>query len=51
MKKIVFSVIAGLALLQASAAELTWLTDVAKATETAKAENKAVLLNFTGSDW
>ena len=28
-----------------------WQTDYAKALETAKAENKQVLLEFTGSDW
>jgi thioredoxin-related protein len=28
-----------------------WQTDYAKALETAKAENKRVLLEFTGSDW
>jgi thioredoxin-related protein len=28
-----------------------WRTDYAKALETAKAENKRVLLEFTGSDW
>lgn len=28
-----------------------WQTDYAKALETAKAENKRVLLDFTGSDW
>jgi len=28
-----------------------WETDYAKALEKAKAENKRVLLNFTGSDW
>ena len=32
-----------------SAAE--WSTDYAKALETAKAQNKRVLLDFTGSDW
>ena len=31
--------------------ELNWTTDLGKAIETAKAENKAVLVNFTGSDW
>jgi disulfide reductase len=30
---------------------LIWTTDLEKAIETAKAENKAVLVNFTGSDW
>ena len=28
-----------------------WQTDYAKALETAKAQNKQVLLDFTGSDW
>jgi thioredoxin-related protein len=28
-----------------------WPTDYAKALETAKAQNKRVLLDFTGSDW
>jgi thioredoxin-related protein len=36
-------------LAQASAVE--WLTDLAKAKEQAKKENKVVLMNFTGSDW
>ena len=31
--------------------DLNWTTDLGKAIETAKAENKAVLVNFTGSDW
>jgi len=30
---------------------LTWSTDLPKAMEQAKAEKKAVLLDFTGSDW
>jgi len=33
------------------AQEAQWLTDKAKALEKAKAENKAVLMDFTGSDW
>lgn len=37
--------------LTAQAAELTWHTDMTKARETAKAQNKAVLVDFTGSDW
>jgi protein disulfide-isomerase len=28
-----------------------WLTDIEKAKEQAKKESKAILLNFTGSDW
>jgi len=31
--------------------DLIWTTDLGKAIETAKTENKAVLVNFTGSDW
>jgi protein disulfide-isomerase len=31
--------------------DLAWTTDLGKAIETAKEENKAVLVNFTGSDW
>jgi thioredoxin-related protein len=32
-------------------ADLNWLTDLPKAQAEAKAENKLVLMNFTGSDW
>ena len=31
--------------------ELNWTANLEKAIETAKSENKAVLVNFTGSDW
>src|SRR5438445_7310648 len=51
MKKIVIGLFAGLALLQAGAEELTWLTDVPKAVAKAKEEKKLVMLDFTGSDW
>lgn len=51
MKKIVITLLGCVALLQARAAELSWTTDLPKALETAKAEKKQVLLNFTGSDW
>lgn len=37
--------------LQTQAADLTWLTDLPKAQAEAKAENKLVLMDFTGSDW
>jgi thioredoxin-related protein len=50
MKKLLFS----LSLLMAihlGAAELNWLTSVPEAQKKAKAENKMVLLDFTGSDW
>jgi len=32
-------------------AENSWETDYKKAQQTAKAENKLLLINFTGSDW
>ena len=51
MKKIALSLIAVFSLWGASAAELEWLTDLAKAKSQAKAENKLVLMDFTGSDW
>src|SRR5688572_18026286 len=53
MKKIIalLGCIACLASLQATAAELEWLTDLGKAQAKAKAENKLVMLDFTGSDW
>jgi len=51
MKRLLFSVLAGLGVLQASAAELQWLTDLSKAQAQAKAENKLLVLYFTGSDW
>lgn len=35
----------------ACAGDAAWLTNYDKAIEQAKAENKAVLLDFTGSDW
>ena len=51
MKKMLIGMVAALALLQAGAEELTWMTDVPKAVEKAKAEKKLVMLDFTGSDW
>ena len=38
-----------MAMLRVARAE--WQTDYAKALETARAQNKRVLLDFTGSDW
>jgi len=35
----------------AGAAELQWMTDLPKAEAKAKAENKIVMMDFTGSDW
>ncbi len=52
MKKLGFGLLAaGLLVLQAGAAELQWMTDLPKAQAKAKAENKLVMLDFTGSDW
>jgi protein disulfide-isomerase len=56
MKKIAIGVLAagllaGWALLNVNAAEADWLTDLPKAQAKARAENKVVLLDFTGSDW
>src|SRR2546430_1281570 len=51
MKKMILGMIAGLALLQAAAEELQWLTDLPKAQEKAKTDKKLVMLDFTGSDW
>ncbi|HEY5912539.1 MAG TPA: thioredoxin family protein [Verrucomicrobiae bacterium] len=51
MRKMVVTLFAVLALCQAGAADLPWLTDLAKAEAKAKAENKLVMMDFTGSDW
>ena len=51
MKKLAIGLLACCALLQVRADELTWLTDLPKAQAQAKAENKLVFLDFTGSDW
>lgn len=51
MKRIVIGLMACWALVQAGAEELQWMTDLPKAQAKAKAENKLVLMDFTGSDW
>jgi len=51
LTRLTFLLALGLALIQAPAAELAWLTDLAKAQATAKAEKKLVLIDFTGSNW
>jgi protein disulfide-isomerase len=51
MKKIIIALLATTVFWQVNAAETTWLTDLPKAQAQAKAENKIVLLDFTGSDW
>jgi protein disulfide-isomerase len=53
MRKIIFSVL-GAALLSAwtvNAADTVWFTDMSAAKAQAKAENKLMLMDFTGSDW
>ncbi len=51
MKKIAVSLLACCAVSLAGAAELQWMTDLPKAEAKAKAENKLVMVDFTGSDW
>lgn len=52
MKQLFCAAVAAIAFtVTASAAELTWLTDLPKAKAQAKAEGKLVLLDFTGSDF
>lgn len=51
MKKLMVGMLAACALLNASAADSNWMTDLSKAQEQAKKENKLVLVDFTGSDW
>ena len=51
MKKILIAVLAATLFWQVNAAESTWLTDLPKAEAQAKAENKIILMDFTGSDW
>ena len=51
MKKLIVTLLAAGVFWQVNAAESTWLTDLPKAAAQAKAENKIVLLDFTGSDW
>ncbi|HNQ74963.1 MAG TPA: thioredoxin family protein [Verrucomicrobiota bacterium] len=52
MKKLILGTITALALTGVMAADaVNWLTDAVKAQAQAKAENKLVLLDFTGSDW
>lgn len=50
MKKLLCAM-AAMALISVQAADLDWSTDLPKAQAKAKAENKLVLLDFTGSDW
>ena len=51
MKKFLITLMAAASLCRLPAAETAWLTDLPKAEAQAKAENKIVLMDFTGSDW
>jgi protein disulfide-isomerase len=51
MKKLLVAMAIGCVWLQTQAADLNWGTDLPKALVQAKADNKMVLLDFTGSDW
>jgi thioredoxin-related protein len=51
MKTKIIGLLAVCALLQAGAEDLNWTTDLPKALAKAKAENKLVMMDFTGSDW
>ncbi len=53
MKRTLLTMLTALTVLAlpSQADEVAWHTDLPKALATAKAENKKVLVNFTGSDW
>jgi thioredoxin-related protein len=51
MKKLFLGLIVCVALMRVHAEDLVWLTNMPKAMAQAKAENKLVLADFTGSDW
>lgn len=51
MKKLLLLLATASCLLPARAAETAWQTNFTQAVAMAKAQNKAVLVNFTGSDW
>lgn len=51
MKRILLTLVACIAALALQAGELEWLTDLTRAQALAKSEKKAVLIDFTGSDW
>ena len=51
MKRILLTLVACVTALALRAGELEWLTDLTRAQALAKSEKKAVLIDFTGSDW
>lgn len=51
MRSVIAAVVLLLGVAANQAAEAVWVTDYEAALKQAKAENKRVLLDFTGSDW
>jgi len=51
MKRTLIGVFLALAVVAANASDLKWLTSLPDAKAQAKAENKLVFMEFTGSDW
>src|SRR5262245_38664438 len=51
MRKLIMALFACCLVAQANAGELTWETNLGKALEKAKTDNRLVMLDFTGSDW
>ena len=51
LSALILAILVSLAALQRGFGAAAWSTDLARAQARAKAEGKAVLLNFTGSDW
>lgn len=51
MKRTLLIIAAAACLWQARAENSTWLTDLPTAITQAKAQDKALILDFTGSDW
>lgn len=51
MKKFLIALLAATAFWRVNAADAAWLTDLPAAEAQARAENKIVLMDFTGSDW
>ncbi len=51
MKRVMLAAVAILLLAALPLAAAEWTTDYNSALQTAKAQNRAVLINFTGSDW
>lgn len=51
MKKLLLTFATVMVAVAVNAADATWLTSLPEAQAKAKAENKLVLIDFTGSDW